>query len=44
MDIEDLDQNEIVDERRKRKICILICIIIILVMMLPSTIALFAIF
>lgn len=44
MDIEDLDHDEIEDERRKRKICLLICLIVILVMMLPSTIALLAIF
>lgn len=44
MDIEDLDINEIEDERRKRKICLLICLIVILVMMLPSTIAFLVIF
>lgn len=44
MDIEDLDNNEIEDERRKRKICLLICLIVILVMMLPSTIAFLVIF
>ncbi|MFW9989161.1 MAG: hypothetical protein ACFFC3_10930 [Candidatus Odinarchaeota archaeon] len=44
MDKEDLNLNEVEDEKRKRKICLLICLIVLLVMMLPSTIAFFTIF
>lgn len=44
MDIVDLNDNDIDDERRKRKICLLICLVLILVMMVPSTIVLLATF
>jgi hypothetical protein len=47
MEIENLNDNEFDgsnEENKKRNTCLLFCIILILVLMLPSSIALLAIF
>ena len=46
--LDDLQNNDeiskIDEDRKKRNTCLLICVILILIMMLPSTLALLAIF